>query len=169
MDIVSHGLWGGIAFGRKSRKSFLLSFCFGVAPDFLAFAPFFMGMILGLTPRVFTPGEPPPSSAIPAYIRSVYQITHSAIIFLIAFAAVAIILRRPLWEMLAWGLHILMDIPTHSNSFFPTPFLWPFSSFHINGVAWGNPMIFFPNIIMLAILYTIFFIKKRRAKEHGAV
>lgn len=166
MDIVSHGLWGGIAFGRKTKKSFLAAFLFGIAPDFLAFAPFFAGMILGFTPRVFTPGEPPPLDAIPQYIHSVYQVTHSVIIFLLAFAAVAIIIRRPLWEMLAWGLHILMDIPTHSNSFFPTPFLWPLSTFHIDGIPWGHPVIFFPNVILLTLLYAIFLVKKGREKKY---
>lgn len=35
MDIVSHGLWGAIAFGRRTRSSFWLSFVFGIAPDFV--------------------------------------------------------------------------------------------------------------------------------------
>ena len=37
MDIVSHGLWGAIAFGRKSRSSFWLAFLIGLAPDLFSF------------------------------------------------------------------------------------------------------------------------------------
>ena len=32
MDIVSHGLWGALAFGRKNRRSFWLAFGIGLAP-----------------------------------------------------------------------------------------------------------------------------------------
>ncbi len=41
MDIISHGLWGGITVGRKSGRSFWTAFCFGVAPDLFAFGPMF--------------------------------------------------------------------------------------------------------------------------------
>ncbi len=37
MDIVSHGLWGALAFGRSSRPSFWLAFVIGFAPDLLSF------------------------------------------------------------------------------------------------------------------------------------
>ena len=37
MDIVSHGLWGSIAFGRKSRSSFWMAFVIGMAPDIFSF------------------------------------------------------------------------------------------------------------------------------------
>ncbi len=47
MDIVSHGLWGGAAFGRKNKKSFWVAFLFGVLPDLLAFGPFFIGIQSG--------------------------------------------------------------------------------------------------------------------------
>jgi hypothetical protein len=37
MDILSHGLYGGVAFGRESRKKYLIAFLFGVGPDLLSF------------------------------------------------------------------------------------------------------------------------------------
>ena len=33
MDIISHGLWGAFAFGRRNRTSFSLAFAIGMAPD----------------------------------------------------------------------------------------------------------------------------------------
>lgn len=60
-------------------------------------------------------------------------------------------------EMLAWPLHILVDIPTHSERFFPTPFLWPLSDFHVDGHPWSDPRIFIPNVILIAGLYTWYY------------
>lgn len=163
MDIISHGLWGGVAFGRKNKKSFWTSFLFGIAPDFLAFAPFFASVFLGLAefPKFST--EPPIPDGIPQYVHIVYSFTHSLIIFAVAFLIVGAILKKPFYEMLAWGLHILIDIPTHSNAFFPTPFLWPFSSAHVDGIPWAHPAIFIPNVALLAILYIYFFWLRKRS------
>jgi hypothetical protein len=36
MDVISHGLWGGVAFGRKNKKYFWWSFGFGIMPDLLS-------------------------------------------------------------------------------------------------------------------------------------
>jgi len=68
--------------------------------------------------------------------------------------------------MWAWGLHILMDIPTHSTDFFPTPFLWPFSGYRVDGISWGHPYIFFPNVVVLIVLYILFFLKKKKRKSN---
>ena len=37
MDIISHGLWGAFAFGRRNRTSFSLAFAIGMAPDLFSF------------------------------------------------------------------------------------------------------------------------------------
>lgn len=162
MDIISHGFWGGIAFGRKNRRSFWLSFLFGVLPDLLSFGLFtplsFLGFVHGVD---WSHGLPPPS-VIPQVIYTLYNWTHSFIVFLLLFLVVAVILRRPLWELSAWGLHIFMDIFTHSYAFFPTPFLWPLSSFKVNSIPWISPEILVPDVILLAVLYGWFFIYRRR-------
>ena len=165
MDIISHGLWGGAAFGRKNKHNFLASFIFGIGPDFIAFAPFFVSMFLGLNDWPgFSTASPVPGT-IPNYVFLLYQYSHSLIIFAVIFLLIWAFLRKPLWESLAWPLHILLDIPLHGEGFFPTPFLWPFSNFHIDGVPWAHPLIFIPNVIMLVAFYYYFYIyKKRRAK-----
>lgn len=163
MDIISHGLWGSITFGRKNRRSFWLAFLFGILPDFLAFAPVTLAMILGLSNHEWQFGEPPNPAGFPTYIYQVYNISHSLIVFAIVFIALWIIFRRPIWEFSAWGLHILFDIPTHSTAFFPTPFLWPVSDLQLSGISWGQPIIFVPNVILLITLYVWFFwIRPRR-------
>ncbi|MBX4215571.1 hypothetical protein KW797_01335 [Candidatus Parcubacteria bacterium] len=162
MDIISHGLWGSIAFGRKNRRSFWLAFVCGILPDFLAFAPYTIGMLLGMVPRPMAFGEPPNPEAFPSYIYQVYNMSHSLVIFALVFLALWLLFRRPIWEFSAWGLHILVDIPTHSTRFFPTPFLWPVSDLHVNGHSWGDPIIFIPNVLLLFGLYLWFYWIKPR-------
>jgi hypothetical protein len=41
----------------------------------------------------------------------------------------------PRWTI-AWGLHILIDIPTHSRRNWAPQFLWPLSTYTFDGVAW---------------------------------
>lgn len=161
MDIVSHGLWGGIAFGRKNKKSFWLSFFFGVMPDLFSFGPFFVTSVLGISkwPRYST--EPGNELLIPEYVKHLYNTTHSFLIFLAVFFLVWLIFKRPVMELLAWGVHIIFDIFTHSYQFFPTPFLWPALHLEVNGIPWGNPLIFVPDVVLLTALYVWFFIYKR--------
>jgi len=33
--------------------------------------------------------------------------------------------------------------------------LWPVSSFEINGIAWGQPIVFIPNVIFIILLYLV--------------
>lgn len=166
MDIVSHGLWGSLAFGRSTGKNFWLAFFFGVAPDLFSFGIHTIAIGLGLTGRVeWSLGHPPESHLIPGYVHSLYDVTHSLIIFVIAFGLVWWFRKKPLYIMLPWGLHILMDIPTHSYQFFPTPFLWPLSDFTINGLSWSDPRIFMPNVTLLIVLYAWFFLFRPRLQK----
>ena len=73
-----------------------------------------------------------------------------------------LIRRKPLLEMGAWALHICMDIFTHSTAFFPTPFLWPVSDVHFDGMPWSTPIIFIPNVVLLAVLYARFLYKRAK-------
>lgn len=125
MDIVSHGLWGGIAFGRKSRFSYWFAFTIGLAPDLLSFGILWTAATFGLSPKPDFSNGTPPESSIPAYVHRLYEVTHSFVVFLAAFLIVWWLWKRPVWELGAWGLHVIMDVPTHSYAFFPTPVLWP--------------------------------------------
>jgi hypothetical protein len=51
---------------------------------------------------------------------------------------------------------VLVDIPTHSFAFFPTPFLWPLSTWKFDGWQWMTPTILVPNYVLLALLYAWF-------------
>ncbi|MEK7513106.1 MAG: hypothetical protein AAB601_02805 [Patescibacteria group bacterium] len=170
MDIASHGLWGGIAFGRTSKKSWWTAFAFGIGPDLFSFGILFVANLLGLS---FVPSPPaggwsagpPDPGLIPSYIHVLYNLTHSFVTFAIIFALVWLILKRPLMEMGAWAFHIVLDIGTHDIKFFPTPYLWPLPYPEVDGVSWGNPLIWYSNLTLLALAYIVWFLSRR--KKHS--
>jgi len=162
MDFISHGLWGGIAFGRKNKRNFLFSFLIGIAPDVLSFGVFFAMTILGIIDKPNFGVGPHDPNSFPSIIYILYNITHSLVIFGIVFLIIWMILKRPFLLLLSWGIHVILDIFTHSFEFFPTPFLWPISDFKLDAWMWGNPWIFISNLVLLIVLYVWFFIVKIR-------
>ena len=165
MDIVSHGLWGAITFGRKSRSSFWLAFVIGLAPDLLSFGILYVAAMVGLEDKPDFSHGTPPESSIPQYIHHLYNVTHSFIVFLIVFLLIWFLLKRPLWELAAWGLHVLVDVPTHSHAFFPTPVLWPIFDWKFNGWQWMTPTILIPNFVLLSLLYAWYLLLPYRTKR----
>ncbi len=169
MDILSHGLWGSMIFGRKNRRSFWIGFIFGIAPDFFSFGILLIERLLrSIVTGTWMIGTGKPDlMEVPAYVSHLYDITHSFVIFLVVFAIVWLIRRRsgkgPVWEMLAWPFHIFLDLFTHSTSFFPTPYLWPFSYVPIDGIPWSTPIIFFTNAFFLVLLYSVYFYRKKKS------
>ena len=150
MDVFSHGLWGGLLLGRSNKKLFIWSFIFGIAPDLITFGWFFIFNFNKsyqkhtINNQIITD--------IPNYIFELYNLTHSLIPILTVIAIIFVWQKKIIMPLLAWPLHILMDIPTHSLNFFPTPFAWPLFDLKINGIPWSHPLIFIPNWIALIII-----------------
>ncbi|MEO5635102.1 MAG: hypothetical protein ABIS26_00065 [Candidatus Paceibacterota bacterium] len=163
MDIFSHGLYGGIAFGKRSKRDYITAFLFGIGSDLLAFAPYILSILFGLAPLPSGKIEPPVSGGVPTYVHSLYYFTHSLVIYAVFFALLLYLGKKNLAKLtFGWPLHILVDIPTHSSAFFPTYFLWPVSNFSFNGTPWIEPKIFIPNVIVLMLLYIFWYFKKKR-------
>lgn len=184
MDVFAHGLWGSAAFSAintKIKKPLNVRWAalFSIFPDFFAFTPMFVWMFWSFASGSLSFADMPhPDDVEPAQrdtlfifrvTAQLYQFTHSIIIFFIVFAIVHLLLRRPVWEMGAWLLHIFIDIPTHSYEFYPTPFLWPFSGVMVDGISWGVPWFMIVNYASLAIVYFLLFYrkKKRQVLEPG--
>lgn len=155
MDVFSHALWGGVVAGRKSKKYFWWAFGIGLFPDAASFGILMVARILGLANSLDFSNGHPDASLVPQFVHILYNFTHSFITFGLVFLLVWWLLKKPFWPLLAWGFHILLDIPSHSFEFFPTPFLWPFSNFMINGISWGENIVFVPNVIFLILLYAV--------------
>jgi hypothetical protein len=60
------------------------------------------------------------------------------------------------------GLHVIMDVPTHSYEFFPTPVLWPLAAWKFDGRQWMTPGILVPNFVVLILLYGLWFLSHAR-------
>lgn len=180
MDIFAHGLWAGAAFktANQKRKQLLrvrLAAWWGIFPDLFAFTiPFFFlawnlitgDMTMAELPRAPYDGmEPVPSDRLPVFVltEALYRISHSAIIFFLIFGLVWALARRPVWELGGWLIHIVLDIPTHSYAFYPTPFLWPLSEWKFDGVSWGTPWFMVLNYGALVLVYGILWLKRKRA------
>jgi len=182
MDIFAHGLWTGVSYEalkRNSRRriSVSLAVFWGLIPDFFAFTIPFVYMFWNLATRGMTLGDfkshvdiEPIAHTFPFYDLSnaLYNISHSIFVFAAIFILVAVIRKRAVWEMGAWLLHIIIDIPTHSYNFFPTPFLWPVSDFRVNGFSWGTPSFMFINYSLIFLSITILFFSRHR-KNTGNV
>lgn len=182
MDVFSHGLWAGAAakvLNKKQKKygkwfkkplSFWRTAFWGIFPDLFAFTIPFIWILGGLIFGGFhlsdfrhpDVGEPPVQDSIWVFRLAsyLYNLSHSLIIFIIVFLAVWLIFKRPVLEMGGWLLHVLMDIPTHSYKFFPTPFLWPVSGFKFDGFSWGNIWFLIVDYSALIIVYYLLFRKK---------
>jgi hypothetical protein len=170
MDTLSHGLYGGITAGRKSRRDFAIAFFFGVMPDIAAFGPYMLLSILGVFSFSREAGGKPDPDLIPSFVYGIYSVTHSAVVYAIVVSLIYTLGKRHLaWLTIGWPLHIIVDIPTHTHEFFPTPFLWPLSRYTVDGISWGTPWIFFPNVALLIALYTAWWIRNFLNKTKNMV
>ncbi len=163
MDIVSHGLWGAAVLGRSSRKRFAAAFGISVLPDVLSEGIMFSLALLPIRGMPDLSHGHPDITQFPAFAQNFYNATHSLVVFALVFLIVWAARRKPAPLLLAWGIHILIDIPTHSFALFPTPFLWPVSRFKVNGISWHEPAILVPDILLLLTVYGFWLYRKRSA------
>lgn len=173
---------------RKPLKAWFAAF-WGIFPDLFAFAPTFVWAVWGLLfggltladlPRAHEL-EPPAQNAFWAWNlpHNLYNISHSIIVFAAVFLAVWLLAKKPWrrvsitpaagkarrfpWELGGWLLHILIDIPTHSYLFYPTPIFWPFSGWKFGGVAWSTPWFMLLNYSALVVAYIFIFQHRKKS------
>lgn len=178
MDTFSHGLWAGaLAKGLNKRKgkrhvNVWATALWGIFPDIFAFGiPMFIifwsvafngghfADFGGRPPMV----EPTGGDSLLVYQLShvLYNMSHSLIVFGAVFFAVWVHFKQVRLELLGWLLHILMDIPTHSYAFFPTPVFWPLLDWKFDGFSWGQPWFMVFNYSLLLLAYAL--LSRKRA------
>jgi hypothetical protein len=154
MDIIAHGLWGGAPFSRQPWRKFFAAVLIGMTPDLLSFG-IFHAMNPGWIGRRLM-GEisgPPALESLPPYLFHAYNITHSLVVWGAIFGLLWLVRKQPPWLLSAAILHVLCDIPTHTESYFPTPFLWPFPTPFVNGISWSTPWFMVTNYAALVTIY----------------
>ena len=141
MDFIAHFLWSFIIF---SGPQLYLALFFGVFPDLIPFG-------LNIAVSIFHPKrgvrdfrnmqnmmayyEQPENR----WVYSLYNWTHSLVMCGLSFLVLWIIglfFNFFPWFIVAWLLHILIDIPTHKRAFFAPQFLTPLSHFNVDGISW---------------------------------
>ena len=183
MDIFSHGLWAGAAakginLKREKKLNVWLTTFWGVFPDLFAFTIPFIWLFFNLiSGNIHFSDIHPPTGAepeqkllfgngdarqaqpfIPHLTSVLYNFSHSLVIFILVLCLV-ILIRKLLkkdavpWEMGGWLLHILIDIPTHSYAFYPTPIFWPVNGWELNGYSWAHPLFIAVNYSAIAVAY----------------
>ena len=158
MDIFAHGLWSFAIFHKK--KYVWWATLFGVLPDILSFGILFIiSLINGNLPR----GRPSLSS-LPDWLYGAYNMTHSFIVFFAVFILVYLITKKWFWPLTAWAIHVLINIPTHSSRFFPTPFLWPLSNYKFDGISWATGWFMLLNYGSLMAVFLIISYNRTKTK-----
>jgi membrane-bound metal-dependent hydrolase YbcI (DUF457 family) len=159
MDVVAHGLWGGALFYARGRKKFFAGLVIGMTPDLLSFGVFHLMHPGWFTRRLAGNISGPPDLALlPAYVFHAYNVTHSLVVCAVVFISLWLLTKNPPWLLCAWLLHILCDIPTHAASYFPTPFLWPFTTPFVDGVPWSTLWFMAANYAAMLIVYCCLFL-----------
>lgn len=189
MDIFAHGLWTYAAARTANKKleakkkpkiNTLFTTFWGIFPDLFAFTIPFLWVIFSLaigsvslsdfTYSRLHRTEPPTQGSFWLWTlpHSLYDVSHSIITFLLVFLILYLVLKRPVWELCGWLFHLLIDIPSHSYQFYPTPILWPISGWEFkDGVSWGNPWFVIINYSALAIIYLIIWRKSKNKINSG--
>ena len=150
MDIFAHFLWSFALFSKRKDR-WIAGLC-GVLPDLLSFGPYFLWEI-----NTHVLGKPD-LNAIPGYVHAMYNLTHSFIPVLLVMLTIFLMTKKFYAPLLAWVLHIIIDIPTHTEKFFPTPFLWPFPTPYFSGINWGNKYFMIINYTALILVYVFYVI-----------
>ena len=158
MDFFAHGFWSYI-FIHKTKKPQYAVF-FGLLPDICSwFIYFFYRLFTGQLFQQFD------LQVIPHWVYVLYNISHSIFVFAVVVWIIYLVWKKIHLFIWAWPLHILMDIPTHSRAFLPTPFLWPFSTWQFPGISWATPWFMVVNYVFIIFGLTFIFIQKKKQKS----
>ncbi|MFZ2831983.1 MAG: hypothetical protein WAZ40_02425 [Minisyncoccia bacterium] len=178
MDIFAHALWAGAGAkglnkrAGKRRVNVWAMALWGVFPDLFAFSiPFIwiMGSIVfgghhfadfGGRPPIAEPTNPD-ALALSNLSHVLYNVSHSLIIFSAVFIAVWVYFKQVRLELIGWLMHILMDVPTHTYAFFPTPVFWPIFDWKFNGISWGVTWFMVLNYSCLLLAYALLARKRK--------
>jgi len=178
MDIFSHGLWAGAAAKAlnkregKPRINVWAMALWGAFPDLFAFGVPFVWIVwsvafgghqfsdFGGRPPIAEPTNPD-TQWLFQLSHMLYNVSHSLFIFAVVFFVVWFLFKRARLELLGWLLHIIMDVPTHTYAFYPTPVFWPLFDWKFNGFSWGQPWFLVLNYSLLLLAYTL--LSRRRS------
>jgi len=154
MDIFAHFLWTSAFYWQHPKR--WIAGVIGFLPDIFAFGIFF---VLALFDGTLSAGRHGMLLAHADTIHALYRISHSFVICAGGLLLLYWLKREWFWISFGWPLHILIDMFTHTEQFFPTPILWPISDFHIGSFSWGEPWFMALNYGTLVALYAVLIVR----------
>lgn len=151
VDTLAHAVISFIFYNEFPSNTIWMAILFGILPDLLSWT-IFAGY------NIFTRGKigRPNLKEIPKWVYSLYNYAHSLFVFLFIATLIYLVNGEIQVYLWAWPLHILIDIPTHSRKFLPTPFLWPFFDWKFLGISWNVRWFFI--LYWSVIISSLFFI-----------
>lgn len=192
MDIVAHGLWAGAGIGlaggwscasQQGRPPIsglvaLATIVMAMLPDLPQLVPITVwalfepqGLLLLRNYSTALPGfEPALPPMVALLSHHLHCVMHSAVI-----AGAVTLITRPLWRivgipLLGWWSHIVIDVFTHSQNFYPSPVLYPFTQRGFDGLAWNTPWFLVANYVVLGLVYGwLLYDRLRRHPSSGPV
>jgi len=182
MDIFSHGLWAGAAAKGLNKRgdghrrlNVWATALWGVFPDLFAFGLPFIFIVwsvafggssfsdFGGHSRIAEPMSAD-TLAVFQFSNALYNVSHSLIVFAAVFFSVWVHFKEFRLELLGWLVHILMDVPTHTYEFYPTPVFWPLFDWKFDGFSWGQPWFMVLNFTLLIIVYGVLLTKRGKGE-----
>ncbi len=135
MDLITHTLITRKFIGKEASTTIA-----GILPDvsFYFTYPFWLAARGGAKEAFQNNDWPAP----PKWMITFHYMTHSIpLATVIALVIFAFTKQFPRKFFLAWLVHILIDIPTHSKKQWAPQFLWPISDYAFDGYSWGEAAI----------------------------
>lgn len=150
MDTIGHALWSFILFNKHPKKWWAVFF--GVFPDLFSIIPHMtIEHYMGTGQALFD---------------TAYKTTHSILIFGIISIILYFIVKDYIIVLGAWLIHIIIDIVTHPASYYPTPFLYPFTSPTFTLLDYRTKtFIFINHTIITSILIGMYILRKRETNR----
>ena len=176
MDIAAHALWAG-AGALLARRRFdikpgtvVATVVLAAIPDLVHLLPVLSWILFGdgtaqaLRGYVLaTPGHEP---WMPAWVvlasHHLHCTMHSAVVAGAATLLSWLVMRGVWFPLWGWWSHVLIDVPTHSADFYPTPVLYPISERSFNGIAWNTAWFMAVNYAALAAVWGFIVWSRRR-------
>jgi hypothetical protein len=151
MDTPSHGLWSFVFW--HSTPFPLLAVLVGVLPDIISFWP----ATVYNTIKKGKPADPMRCKSHPKwmqiYTNALFHVTHSLVIAT-AVSITVFLVWGAQWWILAWPLHVFIDIFSHSKAD-ATPFMWPLFNYQVNGRNWSLKYATVNGVLLLAVLLVL--------------
>lgn len=167
MDILGHALWTtAAAAGARRRLGCQVHLgwaaFWGIFPDVFSFAiPAIVRIWWYATGTTHSLMPQANSAQHFQFVWQLYHCSHSLVVFAVVFGVVWGLAGRPVLELLGWPLHILIDIPTH-RGIFAIHFLWPLSSYGVQGIRWESPWFMGMNYGLLVLVFGGMWMRNRR-------